>query len=241
MGRGFWIRMPAGGASETGGPPKPASTPHVSTTDLAPAETGALNKLRAGDADPPRFDSLLPYTLCYPIELPSRWGAKYMRAATWWVEAGLGGPVRSLRPLSRPYGPKHLPPRPSPAAALGERLLVPYGRRRSLRNRIGPPKPASHPMYPPQIRLPPRRGPLTSSGLGRPIHHDLTCCCRMMLPNRASEPVESHLYLGGDVGGRGRFGQTGPVSEAIPTAIRTQKQTPRCRGPWGGAFGPVWP
>jgi hypothetical protein len=64
------------------------------------------------------------------------------------VEAGFGGPVRSLRPLLWAYGPKNPSPRAPPLdGALRERLLGPYTHRRGFRDQTGPPKPASSPNF----------------------------------------------------------------------------------------------
>ena len=65
--------------------------------------------------------------------------------AKWGVEAGFGGPVRSLRPLRWAYGPKKpLPEAPAEGGALGEGLKGPYAHRRC---QAGPPKPASTPHF----------------------------------------------------------------------------------------------
>jgi hypothetical protein len=84
-------------------------------------------------------------------------GGSHMGGGGVGVEADFGGPARSLGPLLWAYGTKNYsfkaPPKTGP---LGRGLWGPYAHSRGLRHRTGPPEPASTPMLPPPMWLPPR-------------------------------------------------------------------------------------
>jgi hypothetical protein len=142
LGRGFWIRMPVGGASETRSDRQNRPRPPTSPPKYRWLSTGSKALL----------GSIIrqQHVKSWWMGLPSpelvkgpRLGGSRICGGYMGCDAGLGGPIRFRRLLRRPYGTKSLSPRAAAGEGLGWRFLGPYAREKGLRDRTGPPKPAS--------------------------------------------------------------------------------------------------